>query len=253
MVFSRYEKKYLMNISQHDRFLERIGPYMHEDMYGLSKICNIYYDTADSHLIVRSMDHPVYKEKLRLRSYGIPDIDSPVFLEIKKKVKGLVNKSRITLPLYEAYAFADHHRLPSVQNQIVNEIDYFLDRYRLKRGLYLAYDRIAYASQIEPEFRLTIDRNIRYRTEDMALEKGDRGTMLLEEDQYLLETKINGSTPYWFVSILSDLEIRPVSFSKYGRIYQKIHASDIRESIQDERIPAEGGNHVQQRVSCGYI
>lgn len=253
MVFARYEKKYLMDDSTHEAFLKRIAPYMHEDQYGLSTICNIYYDTDDSHLIARSLDHPAYKEKLRLRSYGIPEMNSNVFLEIKKKINGIVCKRRIALPLNEAYAFADRHILPEQQNQIVKEIDAFLYRYRLKKAMYLAYDRIAYASEIDPEFRLTVDRNIRYRTDDLFLEHGDRGIPLLSDNQYLLETKINGSTPYWFASILADLSIRPVSFSKYGNIYKQIHLPEHQKKKQEILMPAGGENYVQQHISCRYI
>ncbi|MNW19369.1 VTC domain protein [compost metagenome] len=54
-------------------------------------ITNIYYDTECNTLIRNSLSKPKYKEKLRLRAYGTPNADSNVYLEIKKKVVGLVN------------------------------------------------------------------------------------------------------------------------------------------------------------------
>ena len=68
------------------------------DEHGESTICNIYYDTADYRLIRASLEKPAYKEKLRLRSYGVTEPGGEVFLELKKKYKGIVYKRRITLP-----------------------------------------------------------------------------------------------------------------------------------------------------------
>ena len=142
-VFNRYEKKYLMPESIYLELRDRLKAYMQEDSYGLHTICNIYYDTVDSYLIRKSIEKPVYKEKLRLRSYGVPTLDSDVFLEIKKKYKKVVNKRRIQLTLQEAYDYVEHGIRPERDSQILREIDFFLKRYSLQRGLYLAYDRIA--------------------------------------------------------------------------------------------------------------
>lgn len=222
-VFNRYEKKYLMPADVYHQLLCRLKPFMQEDQYGLHTICNIYYDTPDAGLIRRSIEKPVYKEKLRLRSYGIPTPESGVFLEIKKKYQKIVNKRRIRLTLQEAYDYVEHGIRPQEDSQILREIDFFLCRYPVARGIYLAYDRIALSGRQDPEFRVTFDRNIRSRRTDMGLEKGDHGELLLPEDYYLMESKVMGATPLWFTEILSGLALYPVSFSKYGNIYKKEH------------------------------
>ena len=88
-VFNRYEKKYLMPEAVYFELRRRLKPYMQVDMYGLTQILNIYFDTPDNLLVRRSNEFPIYKEKLRLRSYGVPNMESLVFLEIKKKHEGL--------------------------------------------------------------------------------------------------------------------------------------------------------------------
>ena len=98
MVFKRYEIKYLMTHSQRDAVLEAMEPYMSMDAYGHSSIRNIYYDTPDFRLIRESLDKPVYKEKLRVRSYGPASAGDEVFVELKKKVQGVVYKRRIAMP-----------------------------------------------------------------------------------------------------------------------------------------------------------
>ena len=102
-VFQRYEKKYLLDREQYEGFREAIEGFMQVDEYGKSTICNIYYDTEHYDLIRASIERPPYKEKLRLRSYGVPKLSDTVFLEVKKKYKGIVYKRRIALPLAEAY------------------------------------------------------------------------------------------------------------------------------------------------------
>lgn len=69
-------------------------------------IYNIYYDTKNNDVIRHSISKPYYKEKLRLRSYKVPtNLDKKVFLELKKKIKGIVSKRRLSLTLGEAYDF----------------------------------------------------------------------------------------------------------------------------------------------------
>ena len=130
-VFNRYEKKYLMPETVYEELRTQLKPYMEEDQYGLHTICNIYYDTPDDLLIRRSIEKPKYKDKLRLRSYGIPGLDSKVFLEIKKKYRKVVNKRRIELTLQEAYDYVEKGIHPNMEGQIINEIDFFLKRYPL--------------------------------------------------------------------------------------------------------------------------
>lgn len=227
-VFNRYENKYLMTKDVYEELRRRLEPYMQVDQYGLTTICNIYYDTPDNLLVRRSNEGPVYKEKLRLRSYGVPTMDSISFLEIKKKYQGLVNKRRVTMPLHEAYDYVERGIRPSgersaSEEQILREIDYFLQRYPLQRGMYLSYERIAMFAKEDPAYRVTFDTNITGRRENMGLENGSYGVKLLPEGYYLMETKVLAATPLWFTQILSDMKIYRTKFSKYGNLYRQEH------------------------------
>lgn len=236
-VFNRYEKKYLLTEPVYQQLRRKLEPYMGIDQYGLHTICNIYYDTEDSELIRRSIEKTAYKEKLRLRSYGIPQMDTTVYLEIKKKYKGIVNKRRTAMTLAEAYAYVEQGIHPAMDGQILREIDFFLQRYPLERKLYLAYDRIAMAGYEDSGFRVTFDHNIRSRRKNMGLEAGDEGKHLLPPGYYLMESKVLGATPLWFAQILSELAIYPTSFSKYGNIYRdgygKFHVDQMMQHYQE--------------------
>ena len=96
--FERRELKYRITDAQRAALEAAFGTRMVPDEHGESTICNIYYDTADYRLIRASLEKPAYKEKLRLRSYGVTEPGGEVFLELKKKYKGIVYKRRITLP-----------------------------------------------------------------------------------------------------------------------------------------------------------
>lgn len=220
-IFQRIEKKYLLAKDKYEEFLKAIEPYMSVDEYGHHTICNIYYDTDNYELIRRSIDKPKYKEKLRLRSYGIPTKKDKVYLEIKKKYDGVVYKRRVSLTLEESERYFTHRIRPKSSNQILDEIDYFMDYYNPKPKVYLAYDRVAYFGKDDKNLRLTFDDNIRSRDYAIALDKGDFGKPLLNEGQYLMEIKIPMALPIWMARILSDLEIYPVSFSKYGNVYKE--------------------------------
>lgn len=229
-VFNRYENKFLLDEVSYRRIQGKLLDYMEPDAYnkahGFYTISNIYFDTADNHLIRNSLSKPKYKEKLRLRAYGIPKEDEKVYLEIKKKVCGLVNKRRTTLRLAEAYDFVKSGMKPALREymnkQVINEIEYILKIYDLEPKLYLAYDRSALFSRENQDLRITFDTNIRTRRYDLKLENGDYGEKLLENGQWLMEVKAEKSIPIWLSKLLSEHKLFSTSFSKYGKEHQRM-------------------------------
>lgn len=220
-VFERVEKKYLLTKEKYQALLKAIEPYMAQDEYGMHTICNIYYDTPTYDLIRTSIEKPKYKEKLRLRSYGRPNKKDTVFIEIKKKYKGVVFKRRVSLMLEEAERYLNSGIKPKKENQIFKEIDYFMAFYKPIPKVYLAYDRIAYFGKADSNIRITFDHHIRSRQGDLSLGKGDYGDFLLDNNEYLMEIKVPLAMPLWLVHTLSELEIYPTSFSKYGNVYKQ--------------------------------
>lgn len=225
--FKRYEKKYMLTSSQRSRLLEIINDKVVKDRYGEYTICSIYYDTDDFALIRKSIEKPVYKEKLRVRSYGTASSDSNVFIEIKKKFDGVVYKRRITASALSVDGIMSGEVLAYPGGQIAKEIEYFNSIYDLSPKVFIAYDRTAYAGKENGEVRITFDKNIRFRTYDLDLRKGDRGTKLLDSDLYLTEIKVPGACPLWLSSALTQVGAKNVSFSKYGECYKKYILPEI--------------------------
>ncbi len=157
---------------------------------------------------------------MRLRSYGIPHLEDEVFLEMKTKYNGIVNKRRTKLTLQEFYEYATRKKFAS-SDQVKKELDYLFRYYKLKPAYFIAYDRVSYQGILDNKLRITIDANLRSRKEDLQLELGDAGKKFFKEEKYIMEIKTLGAMPLWLVHNLSELKIFPVSFSKYGSIYQK--------------------------------
>ncbi|MBW7475806.1 polyphosphate polymerase domain-containing protein [Paenibacillus oenotherae] len=240
-VFNRYESKYLMDSKAFYHIYNRLLEYMELDEYNRNdkfySISNIYYDTEHDSLIRNSLAKPKYREKLRIRAYGIPEKDAKVYLELKKKVFGLVNKRRTALKLNEAYDFVRTGMEPEfregMNKQVIQEIRYFLQRYDLQPKVYLAYDRIALFCKDSRDLRVTFDTNIRSRRHDVKLENGDYGEELLGRGQWLMEVKAEKTIPLWLSRLLSELGMFRTSFSKYGNEYKQWSRN---EKLAGERI-----------------
>lgn len=220
-VFNRIEKKYLLNKEMAEELIKRISSHIKSSKYPYTKICNIYFDTDNKELIRKSIEKPIYKEKIRLRSYGVPNEEDKVFLEIKKKFKGIVTKRRIPVTLKEAYEYLENGIIPEKDKQIFKEIDYCFKRYNLVPSIYISYERYSYQEKENKDLRITFDTNIISRDYDLRLEKGSYGINLIDNETYIMEIKSINSMPLWLTHTLADLEIYPTSFSKYGKIYQK--------------------------------
>lgn len=221
VVMKRYEMKYLLSPSQTEYFKKSVEGHMQIDKFGLTSIASLYYDTPNYRLIRTSIDKPPFKEKIRLRSYGLATQESPVFLELKRKAYGIVYKRRVqsTIPLVQK--FFDGEGDICAGGQINREITTFRDYYQtLVPACMIIYDRIAY---FEPggDLRLTIDHNPRYRYEDLDLTKSMEGNSLLGEGCTILEVKVQQAVPLWLSEILDKGHIYKGSFSKYGEAYRQ--------------------------------
>ena len=221
LTFKRYEKKYLLSAEAFARLWDKLGGRLEEDEYPRSTVCSLYYDSGDFSLIRRSLERPVYKEKLRLRSYGVPDAAGEVFVELKKKYKGVVYKRRAALPASAAEDWLAGKIPAPGDSQTLREIAWFLRENDVQPRVFIACDREAWRVKDQPELRITFDRNLRWRGDALSLTAGDGGEALLAPGEVLMEIKIPDAAPLWLAHLLSEEKIFPVSFSKYGTCYRE--------------------------------
>ena len=228
-VFNRYEEKYILTQAEFDAVIGEISENMDKDAHNKDNefypISNIYYDTPDFHLIRTSLMRPKYKEKLRLRSYGKIGSGDMSFLEIKKKYRGLVNKRRTTLIRSEAEEFLKTGTPPEIKDymnkQVLNELTYFINHYKLRPAAFVGYDRLAFLGRDNSDLRISFDKNIRGRSYDLTLGNTD-GEPILEDGYYLMEIKTRFAKPLWLAHLLTQKRIQRSHFSKYGAYYKML-------------------------------
>lgn len=253
-VFERKEVKYRLSARQHQTLIAAIDQHMVLDEFGRTSVTSLYFDTPERSLVEKSLDKPLYKEKLRMRRYGSATTNDRVFLEIKKKFDGIVYKRRVALSHAAAYAYMngmsyesacrrhpladpvmDDESLGSRSIQIAREIDRFIMRYRpLRPSMVLACDRCAYMTEDGDDVRITFDTGVAYRDMFHGGSGDDPLVPLLEAGEAIMEVKVSDSFPWWLVRALGDCQAYPSSFSKYGEAYRacmsKARPADEEES-----------------------
>ncbi|MGM0329545.1 polyphosphate polymerase domain-containing protein [Enterococcus sp. AZ084] len=222
-VFQRKETKYLIPTTQFHSFLKDLKKQMQIDEYGLHTILSLYFDTPDDRFITNSMTKPKYKEKFRVRSYGLPQETSMVFLEIKKKVNGIVYKRRMPLTYAEYLQWLDQKHFPKNKDeQIPQEVNWLFKRNPdLSPKTMIIYERMSLFGTSDPDFRVTFDQNIRFRSTNLDLSITGDETLVAPEIGVLMEVKALGAYPLWFVELLNNYQLRKGSFSKYAETYQR--------------------------------
>ncbi len=243
--FERKEKKYLITKEQCQAIKAGLSAHMRLDDYGATRIDSLYLDTPDRSLICRSLEKPLYKEKLRIRSYGPFSEADAVFVEIKKKYKGIVYKRRVRMSADGARAYVSGMSYEQAQAelpisgadsskelapgkvQIAREIDAFFNRYEgLAPSMLISCLREAWC-RIDPQDedcvdRITFDEDICYV--DLMEESSVMRRHVTAPDQVIMEIKCAGGYPVWLCELLSSVAAYPRSFSKYGNAYKRVLA-----------------------------
>ena len=217
-IFKRYELKFILSTEQYRLIKSEMANYMRGDKYGESDICNLYCDTPDFLLVRRSIEKPFYKEKLRIRSYGVANKDNDVFVEIKKKYDSVVYKRRIKTDEKTAVEMLAGNEV--YDSQIGKEIAYFTKLYTgIQPKMFISYRREAFYGKDDKDFRITFDGSILWRTHELSLHSGIYGQPVLPEDKVIMEIKTAAAIPLWLIKVLSENKIYKTSFSKYGTAY----------------------------------
>lgn len=231
-IFDRIEKKYLIDNPTETRLLKTIKKYLQKDNYFNSEISNIYYDTDNFDLIIKSIENPDFKEKLRARAYGGYD---KVFFEIKTKLKKgdtRIGHKRRFLMSHDEFNKVSSYKKSIVEVaaenietpsdvQIAREVDYLIKTLNLKPKLLIYYDRTSYIGG--NGLRITFDKNLRFRDSDLSFIRKINDKYYFDtKKNIIMEIKARGAIPLWLARMLSGNKIFPVRFSKIGKIYELI-------------------------------
>ncbi|MFV0424994.1 MAG: polyphosphate polymerase domain-containing protein [Bacilli bacterium] len=220
-VFNRKEIKYVITKHQKEDLVEYMQNYMVKDKYSDKNIISVYIDTPSKRLIRNSMEKPMYKEKLRIRSYGVANDSSEVFMEIKKKFKGIVYKRRVSMSCDDANCYLKGKNLDG--GQVLKEVDYLKQVYgNLEKSMYMSYYREAYKCLEDEHLRVTFDSDVVARVEDISLTSEIYGHNILDENLVIMEIKTLYGFPEWLNYFLSNNKIYKTPFSKYGKAYKDL-------------------------------
>jgi hypothetical protein len=221
--FKRYEQKYLLNEDQHRSFLDLVGGSFQPDKYGPATVFTVYYDSPDHRIIGKTFIKSAYREKLRLRSYGIPGPGDMVYIEMKKKYYGITYKRRFAVnygDMENLYTLPPPPPPAAGKGVLFDEFNYFYHRYPLIPAFFISYDRIALESKNDKRLRLTFDTNIRWRAENFDFSFGTSGQDLLQAGEFLMELKTCEPIPLYISRGLTKNRIFPSSFSKSKLAYR---------------------------------
>jgi len=218
-IFKRHEAKYLITEAQATALMPTLSRHMVRGKFDAYLVQNLYYDTENWDVVRRSIEKPVYKEKMRLRCYGLPEPESKLFLELKKKYKGIVYKRRIGFPGTKLSASGLQDFVAGENSQISRELTSYLEAHPVCERMYISHYRQAFTGREEKGLRITFDTDLRYRLEDLDFAEPRRGTLILPPGQIIMEIKTPGGMPLWLTRALSAHKIYPTSFSKYGTCY----------------------------------
>ncbi len=258
-VFKRTEKKYCLNAKQYRAAIACISHHMQPDVYAQTVVNSLYFDTPDSQLIRRSLEKPIYKEKFRVRFYGEVQTTTnecggatanpdQVFIELKKKYKGVVYKRRLALAPSVAREFLQGGRIESThplsqqEKQVAMEIQAFLNRWEnLQPAMITRCVRNAY-KDLNSQLRITFDSQLyaaRPVGDIFAFQMEKPEMKLLGQNQVLMEIKQAGGLPLWLVHMLSENRAYPTSFSKYGAAYKQQLKNNSLQKVNKEPLPAK--------------
>lgn len=228
--FERVEKKYPLDRGAAEALEEMLRDRLVPDPWGASTIANVYYDTADFALARRSLAKPPYKEKLRVRGYGSTGPEDTIFVELKKKYRGVVYKRRLKTTEAEAarwLAGGPCPKLPSPADaQVAAEVERFLLDNPVGPAMVVTYGRHGLVDPDGSGLRITFDKDIRWRRDRLRLAHGLHGRDLLGPDAVVMEVKVAGAMPLWLSRALGEVGARPGSFSKYGACCRVLMAEE---------------------------
>jgi len=190
------------------------------------EVRSLYFDSNFQHSFLEKKDGIAIRHKLRIRYYpnSFKDNQEYVFIEIKKKIKENVAKSRIYVPLESAINILDNnqdeakefYRKASTQDKnTLKEIWFLYKKYNLKPRCIVSYKRQPYLSKVEKNFRITFDTNIMVRTYNLDLRFGGGSKFVIPRGICIMEIKFNNFIPNWAIKIIQKNDCIQYKISKF--------------------------------------
>lgn len=231
----RNEKKFLVPNNLLDALRKRTDIFLRPDIFsrdnerGLPEytVRSIYYDNRNLDCYYEKLEGIMFRRKFRIRGYHIPEKDTMVVLEVKRKLENRVKKHRAFVKYTNLDVLLSSGDIQKYIEVLPGEREtysdasrflYNMNRRQFKPTCLITYDREAYHGLHDPGVRITFDKNIRSllfpQTSGLFSEDGLKRVF---PGHFILEVKYFTDTmPVWIRSVLQEFKLRNEALSKYA-------------------------------------
>jgi len=215
-LFRRYEYKYRLPAGLAGLIRAIVSAHLPYDEYSLVRpdhhydISSLYLDSADLRLCRESLSSQKNRFKLRIRGYD-DNPDSPVFLEIKRRLNTVIMKDRCLIDRSDVGRWCRSRGMPAADQ---------FHLYRQSIGAtpqaLVRYEREAFESTDPGRLRVTFDRHLHTKiTHKWNVQVGGTNWHPVYTGLVVLEIKFNGRYPSWLHSVIRRYQLQATSVSKY--------------------------------------
>ncbi len=244
-VLERYELKYMIPMSYVEPISQFLEPYCQFDYFSTKAddhfypVNSLYFDTRNYEFLKQRLWGRHSRFNMRVRSYG-DGRKPPYYMEIKHKTGTFVKKYRATIQGEEwphiltdpQFRVAENESGTNRQNK-----ELFMRlavTYAIEPKIYTQYIRRAFFSTVNEYARVTMDRNMKFRPQEIFHSTGDPYDLRPDDSLtnydnetiyapntwsdagVILELKCYvGQVPTWMVDLITFFELKQMAFSKF--------------------------------------
>ena len=223
--FLRYEFKYILDNAQREdiekelSYFMQLDPFVEQFKNKNYLVRSLYFDDPIYSFYYEKTDGLMHRQKFRIRTYATQyNKNIPIMLELKGRDNNFVYKHRMRLEhnsenikdIFYLLKQTEHSANPIAQQFIYNKY-----RKNIKPIMLIDYQRRAYQSKYDYEFRITFDGEL-YGTQTTKLfPKDDVYRRKLIDGYTIMEVKFRKHIPPWFHRIMIKYQLNRLSISKY--------------------------------------
>lgn len=223
---ARYECKYYLSEKQYGQVMRWIEPYIQPDPFAVDcpgyryMLSSLYLDSPDLCLSRNTVNGLRNRFKLRIRGYN-DEPDSPIFFEIKRRIDGVIDKTRIKLRRQDGVKLLEGRLHPAdvARGEELHNLDTFMNLLagcRAVPQMRVRYEREAYEATLGEPVRLTFDRQLAYApTREPNFNVYGPGWRMLNPEGIIFEVKFPDYYPFWVHEMIHGIELQRVPIAKY--------------------------------------
>lgn len=238
--FLRYEFKYILsdelreNIEDELSHFMQLDPFVEQFENKKYLVRSLYFDDPSYSFYYEKTDGLMHRQKFRIRTYSTEYNEKiPIMLELKGRYNNFVYKHRTSIE-HNSENINDVFKLLKPLENDENPVSkqFIYDKYRknIKPIMLIDYQRRAYQSKYDYEFRITFDGEL-YGTQTTELfPKDDVYKRKLIDGYTIMEVKFRKHVPPWFHRIMIKYQLNRLSISKYCT---GMEATSLIENLDD--------------------